>query len=126
MKIKPSCISYIQLSSFIINVQRYCFQVISLSPHANNSGCTRNVTEDGRRVIDCKSRHDPTSDEESLWNVAVSSCGSPTGLDFHYFLVIYGHTGDCYTGEIDQASLNSSCFAVLLLSLFISLTSITR
>ena len=78
-------------------------QVISLSPHVAGSGCTRNVTVDGEKYIDCSSGLVLKSDRERLWNVAVSSCGSPTGLDFQYSLVIYGYVGECELGVNDSS-----------------------
>ena len=103
------------------------FQVISLSPHSNSSGCTLNVTADGRRVIDCTSGLILRTEEKRHWNVAVSSCGSPTGLDFHYSLAIYGHTGDdCYTGAVENTSVKPSNDVILNFLVTVSIVSSWR
>ena len=69
-------------------------QVISLSPSTPASGCTRNDTVDGG-LIECTSGRILRSDIEREWYIAAASCGSPTGLDIHYSLVVYGLIGEC-------------------------------
>ena len=70
-------------------------QTILLSPSNPSSGCTSNVTAGGQRVIACSAGRHLVAERTVTWYVAVSSCGSPTGLDIQYSLLIYGHTGRC-------------------------------
>ena len=69
-------------------------QVISLSPSTPASGCVHNNSADGG-LIECTSGRILRSDIEREWYIAAASCGSPTGLDVHYSLIVYGLIGEC-------------------------------
>lgn len=75
-------------------------QCITLSPAHSMSGCySSNWTEDGVRMIECKSGRTFNSDRVRDLYIAASSCGSPTGLEIEYSFKAYGHVGRCPSME---------------------------
>lgn len=71
-------------------------QVITLTPSVDTSGCTSNRTdENGIRLIECNSGRILRSDIDRNWYIGASSCGSPSGLDLHYSIILYGYKGKC-------------------------------
>ena len=71
-------------------------QVITLTPSVDASGCTSNRTdENGHRLIECNSGRILRSDIDRSWYIGASSCGSPSGLDLHYSIILYGYKGEC-------------------------------
>ena len=105
-------------------------QVISLSPSSPTSGCIHNNTAasggggGGGGVIECRSGRILRSDIERDWSIAAASCGSPTGLNLEYSLIIYGLIGECPSTLTVSAAIHSpllpsivSFLGCLLLSL---------
>ncbi|KAI0234572.1 hypothetical protein LSAT2_015173 [Lamellibrachia satsuma] len=71
-------------------------QVITLSPSIPSSGCSVNRSViGGVRMIECSSGRMLQSARARHWYVAAVSCGSPTGLNLRYSMLIYGHVGRC-------------------------------
>ena len=89
-------------------------QMITLSPNSPSSGCKVNVTNSGERIIDCFSGRILSSDIERNWYIAVSSCGSPDGMQFSYSMYVYGWVameslpGDYYNGCPQVVSLTAA------------------
>merc|ERR1712004_848121 len=67
-----------------------------------------NQTEHGESVIECTSGRTLRSDVDRKWYIAASSCGSPTGLDLKYSIVIYGWKGECSQNQNNNCRPNYS------------------
>ncbi len=87
-------------------------QIITLSPSYPWSGCTNGTNQgDSQQMLRCSSGRLITSDIERNWYVAVSTCGSPTGLDLEYRLTVYGYEGNCpHASYYDFLSDKASSF----------------
>lgn len=97
-------------------------QIITLSPSNTPAGCTSVTEAAGLSTIECRSGRWLKSDIPRKWYIAASSCGSPSGLDVEYSLVIYGHTEPCPS---EDAVNNSGTRLVTCCSLLLTIPSIT-
>lgn len=79
-------------------------QVITLSPSSKHSGCKTVTNEEGELMLECRSGRILRSNKVREWYIAVSNCGSPSGLDFHYSLIVFGNLGECPESKTDCAS----------------------
>ena len=92
-------------------------QFITLSPTSKHSGCTTLVSAEGKQLLECRSGRLLKSKDVREWYIAVSNCGSPTGLDFEYSLVVFGHVGKCPESTTDSKAmgLQYSCLLLIVL-----------
>ncbi len=101
-------------------------QIIKLSPSVKSSGCASYQThrKDKLKVIECNSGRTLRSKHDQEWFIAVSSCGSPSGLTLDYTIIMYGLQGECPV--IVNATLNVSEHNLPshLLSLFLPIFTI--
>jgi hypothetical protein len=106
-------------------------QIIALGTNAPpSSGCQNLTGSDSSSFVVCEGGRQFQSDAEQSWYVAISNCGSPTGITIDYALLVYGLAGSCPTGSGNQtkdyrmASISCRRFpgAATVISLAIILT----
>ena len=102
-------------------------QVIILSPSNPKSGCRNKTDDQGVSVIDCYNGRWLTSNRVRNWYIAVTSCGSPKGLDLQFSVVIYGHIGECPASSFKNSATHNdvtSCYYVILTTLCVVLINL--
>lgn len=72
-------------------------QVIDLS--VNASGCSVSRDSSLMMYVVCQGGRQFRSNSEHRWFVAITNCGSPSGITIDYALLVHGMTGSCPTGS---------------------------
>ena len=97
-------------------------QVLVLSPGSGYPGCVANVTgDDGKNYIECSGGLVLKTNVKTMWYIAASSCGFPTGLTLEYRLHFQNLNGSCRVNRYTNSGTRFYCGVIALLIIIYSI-----
>ena len=109
---------YLEDQMSVINARMNCWQkvallrpeddqILRLTPRFSWSGCHM-ISPNGVGIFTCQGGRSfaasTMGERPTTWYISVSNCGSLSGLELQYKIIIDGHIGDCRNGVVSTTT----------------------